>query len=103
MLNPKEIHKLQKLIKRQDDRLPIVFGALGDPTRCLIFRSFLRRERLCVSDVARTMRISMSLASQHLKILEITGLVVREKEGRTVYYKPKSDDPLVRAVIHAVQ
>lgn len=103
MLNAKEIHKLQSLLKRQDDRLPIVFGALGDPKRCLIFRSFLRRERLCVSDVARAMRISMSLASQHLKILEVTGLVVREKEGRTVYYRPHTEDELVRTVIKAVQ
>jgi DNA-binding transcriptional ArsR family regulator len=103
MLNAREIHKLQSALKHNDDRLPIVFGALGDPKRCLIFRSFLRRERLCVSDVARAMKISMSLASQHLKILEITGLVVRHKEGRTVYYRPKVEDALVRAVIHAVR
>lgn len=103
MLNPKEIHKLQSLLKREDDRLPIVFSALGDPRRCKIFRSFLKRDRLCVSDVSRTLRISMSLASQHLKILEVTKLVIREKEGRTVYYRPNTHDELVRTVIKAVQ
>ena len=103
MLNPKEITKLRSLLAREDDRLPIVFGALGDPRRCKIFRSFLKRDRLCVSDVARTFKISMSLASQHLKILEITKLVVREKEGRSVYYKPNLQDELVRIVIKAVQ
>lgn len=102
MLNPKEIRTLRSLV-REDDRLPIVFGALGDPRRCTIFRSFLGRERLCVSDVARALKISMSLASQHLKVLEITGLVVREREGRTVYYKPNTHDELVRAIIKAVQ
>jgi DNA-binding transcriptional ArsR family regulator len=103
MLNPREIGKLRSLMKRQDDRLPIVFGALGDPRRCKIFRLFLKRARLCVSDVARTMGISMSLASQHLKILEITGLVMREQEGRTVYYRPNGTDELVQSIIKAVQ
>lgn len=103
MLNTKEIHKLRSLLKREDDRLPIVFSALGDPRRCKIFRSFLKRDRLCVSDIAHTHSISMSLASQHLKILEVTKLVVREKEGRTVYYRPNTGDELVRSVIKAVQ
>ena len=102
MLNPREIGKLRLLMKRQDDRLPIVFSALGDPRRCKIFRLFLKRQRLCVSDVARTMRISMSLASQHLKVLEITGLVARQKEGRTVYYRPNVGDELVQSIIKAV-
>jgi DNA-binding transcriptional ArsR family regulator len=103
MLNAHEIQKLRTLLKREDDRLPIVFAALGDPRRCKIFRSFLKRERLCVSDIAHTLGISMSLASQHLKILEVTKLVVREKEGRTVYYRPNIQDELVRSVIKAVQ
>src|SRR4051812_14852976 len=98
MLKPKEIQKLQSLMKREDDRLPIVFSALGDPRRCLIFRSFLKRDRLCVSDVSRTFRISMSLASQHLKILEITKLVTRKREGRTVYFMPNTGDELVRSI-----
>lgn len=102
MLKPREIQKLRSLLAREDDRLPIVFGALSDPRRCKIFRSFLKRQRLCVSDVAKTLRISMSLASQHLKILEITKLVVRHKEGRTVYFTPNEHDELVRAIIKAV-
>lgn len=103
MLNVREIQKLRSLHAKHDDRLPIVFAALGEPRRCTIFRSFLKEPRLCVSDVARALKISMSLASQHLKILEITGLVVREKEGRTVYYRPNTGDALVRNIIQSVQ
>ena len=102
MLDTREIHKLQSLMKGEDERLPIVFSALGDPKRCKIFRSVAAQGRLCVSDIARTFKISMSLASQHLKILEITGLVVRQKEGRTVYFAPKTSDELVRTIIKAV-
>lgn len=103
MLKPVEIQKLRTLLKRDDQRLPIIFGALGDPKRCKIFRSFLKRDRLCVSDVAHTLCISISLASQHLKVLEITKLIVREREGRKVYFTPNTEDELVRTIIKAVQ
>jgi DNA-binding transcriptional ArsR family regulator len=103
MLKPNEIQKLRSLLAREDDRLPIIFAALGDPRRCKIFRSFLKRDRLCVSDISRTLGISMSLASQHLKVLEITRLVDREREGRAVYFTLNTGDEFVRALIKAVQ
>jgi DNA-binding transcriptional ArsR family regulator len=103
MLNSTEITKLQKLLKHEDNRLPIVFNALSDPNRCKIFRSFLKRPKLCVSDISKTLGISMSLASQHLKILEITKLLVREREGRMIYFSPNLKDELVTAIIKAVQ
>jgi DNA-binding transcriptional ArsR family regulator len=103
MLKPNEIKKLQKLLTHKDERLPIIFAALGDPRRCKIFRSFLTSERLCVSDISRIYKISMSLASQHLKILEITKLLVRVKEGRTVYFRANTEDELVRTIIKAVK
>lgn len=102
MLNATEIKRLKSLLTKEDDRLPIIFNALSDPKRCLIFRSFLKQDRLCVSDIAKTLGISMSLASQHLKILEITGLLTREREGRVVYFRPKVSDELVRTIIKAV-
>lgn len=103
MLNPKEIQKLRKLLKTEDARLPIVFNALSDPNRCTIFRSFLKRDKLCVSDISNTLGISMSLASQHLKILEITKLLVREREGRTIYFRPNLEDALIRNIIKSVK
>lgn len=103
MLNPKEIQKLRNLIKTEDVRLPIVFNALSDPNRCMIFRSFLKRDNLCVSDISNTLGISMSLASQHLKILEITKLLVRERRGRTIYFRPNLEDALVRNIIKSVK
>lgn len=103
MLKPAEIKKLQKLLTHEDERLPIIFNALSEPRRCKIFRSFLTSDRLCVSDIARLFGMSMSLASQHLKILEITKLLIREKEGRTVYFRANTEDELVCTIIKAVQ
>lgn len=103
MLNDREIRTFRKTLAREDERLPIIFNALGDPRRCKIFRMFLAHKRLCVSDVARIFKMSMSLASQHLKILEITKLLVREREGRTVYYRANLEDELVRTLKSAVE
>lgn len=103
MLNQKEIEKLQKKVRKDDTRLPIIFSALGDQRRCLIFRSFLKHDKLCVSDISKIFDMSMSLASQHLKILEITGLLTRTREGRTVYYSPNLDNDLTSSIIQAVQ
>lgn len=103
MLNAREIEKLRSVMKREDARLPIVFNALGEPRRCKIFRSFLAHDRLCVSDIARASGISMSLASQHLKVLEITGLLLKEKQGRSTYYRPNTKDDLVASIITAVK
>lgn len=103
MLKPHEVQKLRSMLTKEDERMPIIFGALSEEKRCSIFRMLLEKERLCVSDVAQLLRISMSLASQHLKILEITGLIVREREGRTVYFRPNTGDELVRAISRAVQ
>lgn len=103
MLKPHEIKKLnQQLHGEADPRLPIVFNALSDQNRCNIFRCFLKRDKLCVSDISKILGISMSLASQHLKVLEVTGLIVRQKEGRTVYYLPNTQDKLVTSIINAV-
>lgn len=102
MLSAQEAVRLRSLLKRDDQRLPIIFSALGDPKRCRIFRSFLAQEKLCVSDIARALGISMSLASQHLKILEITGLLIRERQGRVIYFRPNVKDALVRSIIKAV-
>lgn len=103
MLDAREIQKLRKLLTHEDIRLPIIFNALSEPKRCKIFRTFLKEKRMCVSDISRIFGISMSLASQHLKILEITKLLVREKEGRTVYFKVNTDDELVRTISKAVK
>jgi DNA-binding transcriptional ArsR family regulator len=103
MLKTQEAKRLRSLMGKEDIRLPIIFNALSDPNRCKIFRSFLKKDRLCVSDISHILNISMSLASQHLKILEITGLLTKEREGRVVYYSPNTKDSLVTSIIKSVK
>ena len=98
MLNPKEAEKVKKLLEGNEVDMAPVFSALADQTRCNMFRAILSRKSLCVSDIVNILGISMPSASQHLKILEGSGLLVRTRQGREIYYSPNSKDPIVSAI-----
>ena len=105
MLSKDELASFNKLLRgKKYDRLPIVFNALGDPTRCKIARLLASKgiKRLSVGDIAEIIKISQSSASQHLKILEITGVVLKTKEGRHRYYEINHTDQVVNALVHAI-
>jgi len=102
MLTEKEIKKFNALTGADDKRLAIIFKALSDPKRCRIYRLLLKKSELRTSDIARIMKISLPSVSQHLKILEITGLLNKEKKGRTILFKINKEDQIVSALIKAV-
>jgi DNA-binding transcriptional ArsR family regulator len=61
--------------------LDAVFAALGDPTRRRIVER-LARERLTVGEIASEFSMSQPAISKHLKVLERSGLLTREIDGR---------------------
>jgi DNA-binding transcriptional ArsR family regulator len=104
MLTPREHTKLERYIQGVDvTRIATVFDALSEPNRCLIFRALLKESDVNVGQLASVVGISVSLASQHLKVLLQAGLVDKHKDGKKVYYHVISQDPLVRALGKAVE
>lgn len=103
MLNKKQIIEVKKnIIESQaagDGRLPIMFNALGDPGRFRIFRLLMARCDICVTDLANIFGISVPAASQQLRVLEMTGLVKKERLGQTICYEVRNDDPLVKTIL----
>jgi ArsR family transcriptional regulator len=105
MLNPQEKKTFEKALGgKRFDRLPIIFNALSDPTRCKVARLLIRKgkRQLSVNDIREVVGISQSALSQHLKVLEVTGIASRRREGRKMFYSLCSDDPIVGALIKAV-
>ncbi len=98
LLTPREIRKIRSRIRKDNERLPVMFQALGDPGRFRIFRLLMHRHDICVTDVASLFGVSVSAASQQLKILERTGLVHKERMGRMLCYEVRNGDPLVRSL-----
>ncbi|MGH8122555.1 MAG: ArsR/SmtB family transcription factor, partial [Rudaea sp.] len=61
--------------------LDLAFAALGDPTRRRIVAR-LARGRMRVTDLAQPFDMSLNAVSKHLKVLERSGLLKRERLGR---------------------
>jgi DNA-binding transcriptional ArsR family regulator len=62
-------------------RLDAVFTALADPTRRAIVER-LSHGQARVTEVAGPFAISLNAVSKHIRVLEASGLIVREKVGR---------------------
>lgn len=103
MLDKKQIANIKKDINEsrvaEDERLPIIFSALGDRGRFRIFRLLTERCDVCVTDVANIFSMSVPAASQQLRVLEMIGLVRKERVGQTICYEVKSDDWLVKLLM----
>jgi len=98
MLTIKEADRVKSILGGREADLAPVFAALSDATRCKIFRAILSRKKLCVTDIVNILDISMPSASQHLKVLETNGLLLRKREGREIYYSANTADRVVKAI-----
>lgn len=61
-------------------------GALGDPTRRIIFERLAKRPR-AVGELARGLPISRPAVSQHLAVLKAAGLVTDRADGARRLYR----------------
>jgi DNA-binding transcriptional ArsR family regulator len=65
----------------QSHALDLAFQALADPTRRSIVER-LTRQPVSVSELKRPLPMSLPAVMQHLAVLEASGLVLSEKNGR---------------------
>lgn len=66
---------------------PILFKALGDPTRVRMLACLIKCGRECsVGEVAQCCSVDLSVVSRHLQALARAGLLESHKSGRTVSY-----------------
>lgn len=87
---------------KQENILVNSFKALGDVNRHRIFKLLNVHQRMSASDIARKLKISRPLASQHLKILVQSQLFKREKVGQHKFYQIDGESPFVRSFISVI-
>jgi len=68
-----------------------VFVAIAHPVRRQILEA-LAQGSMTTNEIAEPFDVSRSAISQHLGLLVDTGLVVREKKGRTQVYQVKPEN-----------
>ncbi|GAB6190027.1 metalloregulator ArsR/SmtB family transcription factor [Marinitoga arctica] len=65
-----------------------IFKSLSHPIRLRIVK-LLNEKKLSVLEITEKLGTSQSSISQHLKILEENGIIIKEKKGNIVYCKLK--------------
>ncbi|HZJ40733.1 MAG TPA: metalloregulator ArsR/SmtB family transcription factor [Candidatus Saccharimonadales bacterium] len=62
------------------------FAALADPNRQKIIKC-LKKSELPVSEIAKSVDITLATLSHHLDILRRAGLVSSRRDGRQIFYE----------------
>jgi ArsR family transcriptional regulator len=83
--------------------LASVYKALGDETRVQMLALLLEQPELCVCHLERTLEISQSKASRHLRYLLNAGLLEDRREGVWMHYRIAGDmAPSLRTLVESV-
>lgn len=71
------------------DALAVRLKALADPVRLRLISYLLDQPELeaCTCDLAPVVQLSDPTVSHHLKKLESSGLLTKERRGMSVYYR----------------
>lgn len=99
MLTKKQIADIKSDFRATAMSFPLVFQALGDPGRFNIFRLLMDYHDICVTDVANIFDITVSAASQQLRVLERLGLAVKIRMGQMVCYEINQKNPIARQLV----
>jgi DNA-binding transcriptional ArsR family regulator len=99
MLTKEQVNKIKIEWPGGLDRIPIILDALGDLKRFRIFKLLTRHHELCVTDIARILDITVSAASQQLRVLERLNLAKRTKMGQIVCYELNKNNLFVKPLL----
>ena len=67
----------------------------GDESRLKILCIIFSKKKICVSDIAKELKMSVAIISHHLQVMSHEKLVFPVREGKNICYKlPK--DPFVK-------
>lgn len=87
----------------QETRLQKKFNALGDPTRYALVVSMIKREQLCVTELAEKLRLTPAAISQHMRILEEAEIIKPTRLGRRVCYTLNTACPGLKSLAKLIK
>ena len=83
--------------------LASVYKALADETRVQMLALLLEQPELCVCHLERTLDITQSKASRHLRYLLNAGLLQDRRDGVWIYYRlAEGMEPGLRTLVQSV-
>lgn len=103
MLTKKQVVDIKSGIGKDATGFPLVFQALGDSGRFSIFRLLMDHHDICVTDVANVLDMSVSAASQQLRVLERLGLVIKMRMGQMVCYEINHENARAKQLVKLIR
>ncbi|MEX1112339.1 MAG: metalloregulator ArsR/SmtB family transcription factor [Candidatus Andersenbacteria bacterium] len=103
MLSNEEVKKIRSTHIAEGSRLPRIFSVLGDANRWRIFTLLIEYNDLCVTDLANVLEVSVPAVSQQLRMMEMSGLIAKEREGQKICYQVSKNDPVTRVIVRLVK
>lgn len=103
MLKQGEVRQIKKQQPESPRQLSRMFSVLGDVNRWQIFMLLAEYEDLCVTDLAHIVGISVPAVSQHLRTMEMSDLIRKERMGQRICYHINDDNRLVRLMLKFCQ
>ena len=80
---------VDEVVSRSDAiELATRFKALGDPARVRLLSLIATAGEMCACDLVAPVGLSQPTVSHHLKVLREAGLVITERRGRWIHYRP---------------
>ena len=76
-----------------------IFHSLSDRTRLNLVLLMEQYENISVSELAEAVGVSVPAISQHMKVLEMTGIVRKERYGQRTCYQLQREDPFIQDVL----
>lgn len=64
----------------------LILRALNHKLRQQIIKFLSEGDKITVTEIYMKLRIEQSVASQHLAILRLAGIVVTQRDGKYIYY-----------------
>lgn len=86
MLSTKQARQRSPSLSDNELQLLKLMEAVSDPTRYKLLKLLVAYSDMCVTDLANACGITPPAASQHLKIMEGAGLVIRTRQGQIACY-----------------
>ncbi len=74
------------LLPEKTSRLAKFLRVAGDENRIRIMCLLFKRKKICVSDIAEELSISVAISSHHLQELLKAGIVLSERNGKEICY-----------------
>jgi DNA-binding transcriptional ArsR family regulator len=59
----------------------------GDESRLKILCVIFNERKICVSDIAQELNMSVAIVSHHLRVLEDEGILISSRDGKRIVYE----------------